>query len=110
MLPVHNLRVYLHGALRFLVGACPHCRPPFGMGVVYRTSRRSVTMRCQKCGLSWMMTAHQIAKAAEHWTATMDGRPYQGPSAAMVSVLIEWAGLVNERRGRRSASGARADG
>jgi hypothetical protein len=36
------------------------------LGVIYRRSDKSVTMRCEKCGLQWTMTwakIHQAAKA-----------------------------------------------
>jgi hypothetical protein len=38
--------------------------PDHTWGIVYRSSRRSVTFRCNCCGLLWTMTWHQMAKAA----------------------------------------------
>ena len=39
-------------------------------GVIYRRSHKSVTMRCQACGLQWTMTWAKINKAAMHHAAT----------------------------------------
>ena len=52
------------------VGACPACamfEPGMGMEaahtVVYRRSARSITMRCEDCGLQWTMTFSKIHEA-----------------------------------------------
>jgi uncharacterized Zn finger protein len=39
------------------------------VGVIYRSSKRSVTFRCFSCGLLWTMTWHQMAKAARRLEA-----------------------------------------
>ena len=58
--------------VRELFGVCALCLAtgsfdPDHLGVIYRRSPRSVTMRCDKCGLQWTMTfakIHQALKAA----------------------------------------------
>ena len=64
-------------ALRQVIGTCPACavtrRGTLGAtvdealghttGVVYRRSRKSVTMRCQFCGLQWTTTWVNVSQA-----------------------------------------------
>ncbi len=86
--------------LRLFVGNCPHCGKGFAPeSHIYRSSRRSVTMRCTICGLQWTMTLHQIAKAAERWGLT--------PETARL--ITEWADDVGESRGRKRAPASNDD-
>lgn len=79
--------------ITIMFGSCPHCRNV--EAVIYRTSVRSVTMRCRDCGLQWTMTAHQMAKAVERSGATK----HKGVAANMAAVFTEWAAAVGEQRG-----------
>jgi uncharacterized Zn finger protein len=44
-------------------GCHPHNADSREAAVIYRTSVRSVSMRCNRCGLLWTVTIHQLAKA-----------------------------------------------
>jgi len=41
-----------------------HADPDGDRVVIYRRSPKSITMRCNKCGLHWTMTRAKIHKAA----------------------------------------------
>jgi hypothetical protein len=71
-------------------------------GCVYRSSRRSVTLRCTRCGLLWTMTVHQIAKVAAR-LATLRGEADIAAASReqWAAAWAEWAACVPERRGRR---------
>jgi hypothetical protein len=77
-------------AIHHLAGNCPasaaHGNPYHiqGGGAIYRRSFRSVTMRCNECGLLWTVTFHQLAKVARLYADTNpDDRIYK-----------EWAVIV----------------
>jgi len=90
--------------LTMAVGTCPYCGPDAGGAVVYRSSTRSVTMRCRDCGLQWTMTIHLLARAAQQWAEEAKGSPVEGHTAALARYLAGWADALGERRGRRRAS------
>jgi hypothetical protein len=83
--------------IRQAVGTCPSCavvlRESLGAqlgvthGVVYRRSRRSLTMRCSFCGLQWTMTWVKIAQAMRR-QAEREG---EGELADVVADIAELA-------------------
>jgi hypothetical protein len=70
-------------------------------GIVYRSSRRSVTMRCQDCGLLWTMTVHQLAKATRRKAERMGDDEVAVLQQGIAARLEQWSELVDEDRGRR---------
>ena len=84
-------------AVSQLAGNCPAaCNLRFS-GAIYRSAPRSVTLRCSQCGLQWMVTVHQLAKAARrHWDAKSLGEE--------IATIERWAASVPERRGRKPAA------
>ena len=90
--------------LRLYAGNCPNCAawgrltPFHRTGVVYRLSARSVTFRCNHCGLQWTVTLHQFAKAARRWAdeAERGGSPDAG---VLRMIADHWP--VDETRGRK---------
>ena len=91
-------------SLYFQFGHCPaQCDDGSKLhgpsGHVYRSSSRSITLRCSQCGLLWTMTVHQIAKAAQR-LAERDG-PTADLCRRFAADWAEWAALVEDRRGRR---------
>jgi hypothetical protein len=115
-----KLPEYLYDVLFYYFGACPfgqssttghgdtagHCQ--FGSSAyVYRSSRRSVTMRCHYCGLLWTMTFHQMAKVArlraeDYEQRTGDYADYHQQQAALLRAFEMWAERLDERRGRHT--------
>jgi hypothetical protein len=105
----------LCGTLLMYFGACPHCQSSDGWQVgnnngstahIYRSSSRSVTMRCSQCGLHWTMTAHQMAKVAPGTIEKLEAAedfPGKSSDIASLRVLMTWAGDVGDIRGRRAA-------
>jgi hypothetical protein len=74
-----------------------------GDAVVYRSSWRSVTLRCCACGLLWTMTVHQMAKAARAHADRMSDSPHTNIRAVYerdARWLGEWAQEIDDRRGR----------
>jgi hypothetical protein len=65
---VKKISPAFHLSLLFGFSHCPaRCGGAelgFPSGHVYRSSKRSITLQCARCGLLWTMTVHQIAKAA----------------------------------------------
>jgi hypothetical protein len=64
------LKSWLYWAIRDAVGRCPLCSQyndsfgaPCQSSAIYRRSGRSVTMRCDSCGLQWTVTWAQLNKA-----------------------------------------------
>lgn len=101
-----NLDRWDRDAIRQMVGNCPFCASGgvsvFGLpkgteaGVIYRTSRRSLTMRCSICGLQWTMTWVKIHQAMQHRIAHEGDREMAGIVAELAAPA-----LANETRGRR---------
>jgi hypothetical protein len=90
---------------RFLFGACPY-HGQGSLGVVYRSSRRSVTMRCRLCGLQWTMTFVKMAQAARSIAEEMDanGSQYAARAYWLAEQLQAWAEYaVEETRGRHAS-------
>jgi len=93
-------------ALKMCFGTCPACSLDGLMqmpsGVIYRRSRRSVTMRCSTCGLQWTMTWAMINKAAKRHVQNAIGDEL-ALKASMYGTLVEATGFAVERetRGRR---------
>jgi uncharacterized Zn finger protein len=102
-------------AIRVVAGKCPHhdCWPPNGAGggQIFRSSHRSVTMRCPDCGLLWTVTVHQMVKAARRILAKRNESVWHSYEEFCelteqdVRVLERWAASVPERRGRRKGPG-----
>lgn len=99
-----NLDRWDRDAIRQVVGTCPFCATRDNLarqlgsptGVFYRSSRRSVTMRCAVCNLQWTMTWVKIHQAMQYLIA-YEG---DGEMAGVVARITEPA-LANETRGRR---------
>src|SRR5687768_9415878 len=98
----------IYDTLTMFFGGCPSCQasmvdPKYvsdSSGVVYRTSRRSVTMRCRDCGLLWTMTAHQMAKVARR---LCERDCYDARDRAALKAIDLWARNVHDTRGRTVA-------
>jgi hypothetical protein len=91
-------------AVKGIASWCPApgcCQYVSGLGGanIYRSSRRSVTMRCPDCGLTWTVTAHQMAKAARRLLETRNGELELDETDVLV--LERWAREVSDGRGRR---------
>jgi hypothetical protein len=89
--------------VRFNFGVCPSgCSGQLPDGVIYRSSLRSITMRCPRCGLLWTMTVHQMAKSARTHAQKMAerGSEYAELAGVHADRLGEWATAVNDKRGR----------
>jgi hypothetical protein len=94
-------------AVKFMFGRCPAgCGSMFPTGVIYRSSRRAVTLRCGACGIQWTMTAHQMAKAARGIADDPPPHLVDSPVATgmrnIAKLLSEWAESVDDKRGRRA--------
>lgn len=96
------------------VGSCPICAPwapgfipgsSIDGAVIYRRSNRSLTMRCETCGLHWTMTWAKINQAMRRHLALIgdietDADKYTAWIFESVREMTEPA-LANETRGRR---------
>jgi hypothetical protein len=99
---IRNLDRRYRSSLYWLFSRCPagchdgsKWQGPTGR--VYRSSWRSVTLRCTQCGLQWTMTVHRLAKAAERLAALQPDSEWQRRWAPL---WAEWARDVDDRRGR----------
>ncbi len=73
-------------------------------GHVYRSSLRSITLRCTRCGLLWTMTVHQLAKSATRLGTFYEAKGNERMAALQrqfAAEWAEWAGVVNDQRGRK---------
>jgi hypothetical protein len=91
------------GLFRLAIGACPACSvytASFfaGRSVIYRRSNRSVTMRCETCGLQWTMTYVQINKAMRRQQAMDDGGTPASVVYEQMTNATDFA-VENETRG-----------
>jgi hypothetical protein len=89
-------------------GQCPAgWQMPFGVSesVVYRSTARSITRRCNHCGLLWTMTVHQLAKSARRRADVMreSGDEYAAVQECLADQLEQWAASVGGSRGREKA-------
>ena len=88
--------------LKKTVGACPACamyvQGFFSWPVIYRRSPRSITMRCQTCGLQWTMTLAKINRAVSYHASTCgDGE--------IAKWLYEGAATLTEAAAKREERG-----
>jgi hypothetical protein len=104
------MRDRMYFGLLMCAGGCPAgcCGSDLPDSVVYRSSRRSVTMRCRHCGLLWTMTIHQIAKSARVKAERARARNADAEVVAMKTAVAqdfaEWSEHgVAETRGRTAA-------
>jgi hypothetical protein len=84
-------------------GRCPTgCSGGRPEAVVYRSSKRSVTLRCNGCGLLWTMTVHQMAKAARTNAdrAPTDGAEHGEVGRYRAELLGYWSEMIDDKRGR----------
>ena len=89
-------------AVLMVSGRCPGGCSTYGpTGVIYRSSKRSVTMRCSGCGLQWTMTIHRLAQTARRRAELMGSDEYAQAEALMAARLETWANWIDDRRGRR---------
>jgi hypothetical protein len=95
-----------HYSVQHDCGWCPSgCRGgrgdfQFPTGRVYRSSRRSLTMQCTKCGVQWMVTVHRVAQVVAQKAKT-EGRFLP---ELIAELWAEWASAIDDQRGRRKAS------
>jgi hypothetical protein len=80
--------------------ACPVCGRPEPR--IYRSSLRSVTLRCGRCGMQWTQTWYMLARAFEREVAPRLGVDAAAVTAAVLNLLGE-----NEHRGSGAAAGRR---
>ena len=98
--------------LQLAIGACPSCAVWVAAGmasrsVVYRRSNRSITMRCEVCGLQWTVTYAKLHAAMKRQLAGgLD--PDTAALYERIAELTEFA-AKNETRGRKSSTGGLAD-
>ena len=96
--------------LRAVVGSCPMCIERGKPAVIYRRSHKSVTMRCNKCGLQWTMTLARIHKAASkqatfpHDDLSEQLRDAVKAGYQVVAADTEYAACVAAARGRGARS------
>lgn len=78
--------------IRMHFGNCPAGCP--GDSVIYRSSARSMTMRCNSCGMLWTMTIHQMAKSMR---AIADGIAADDsePDPELVALGLTWADVAD---------------
>lgn len=100
----------LRWALSDTAGACPCCEAgwhPHGgpSGAIYRRSRRSVTMRCARCGLQWAVTYHMLLRAVERQLAQARNTHNREALAGHIAELRLLAEAAGEIRGRRRRTG-----
>jgi hypothetical protein len=86
----------VHHDCGFCPSGCHHSSFGFPTGRVYRSSRRSLTMRCTECGMQWMVTVHRVAQITAR-KAEADGRP---DSRVIAQLWAEWASAIDDQRGR----------
>jgi hypothetical protein len=94
----------VRGAARMAGGRCPAgCSGQLGLptAVVYRSSARSITYRCNVCGLQWTVTIHQLAKSARRVADLTRGSEFAHADDNVATVLERWAEAVGESRGRK---------
>jgi len=91
-------RFNVHNAARFArrLCACPVCTRPEPR--IYRSSLRSVTLQCGRCGLQWTMTWYMLARAFEREVAPKLSVDAAAVTTAVLNVLGE-----HESRGRKPA-------
>jgi hypothetical protein len=77
--------------------ACPICARPEPR--IYRSSLRSVTLQCSRCGLQWTMTWYMLARAFEREVAPQLSVDAAAVTTAVLNVLGE-----HESRGRKRPS------
>lgn len=93
------------------VGACPSCAV-FGVrflvsrSVIYRRSARSVTMRCEDCGLQWTMTLARINAVMERKAAAIDPDERTSPVYRGLAAMTAEAARA-ETRGRAATARAK---
>jgi hypothetical protein len=98
---------------RLTVGACPSCAVfdpgwEYGRTVIYRRSNRSVTMRCEVCGLQWTMTFAKIHQAVNRQLRRESVREHPRTAALYEDMAAMTANAPqNETRGRKPAETAR---
>lgn len=87
-------RFNVHNAARFArrLCACPVCARPEPR--IYRSSLRSVTLQCSRCGLQWTMTWYMLARAFER-----DVAPRLSVDAAAVTMAVLNLLGESEKRG-----------
>lgn len=63
--------------------------------MVYRWSPKSITMRCDRCGLQWMMTLNKI-----HWALKAERKAKHKPdeTTALIKALIKATRFAAERK------------
>ncbi len=76
--------------------ACPICARPEPR--IYRSSPRSVTLQCGRCGLQWTITWYMLARAFEREVAPRLSVDAASVTTAVLNVLGE-----HEGRGRKRA-------
>jgi hypothetical protein len=74
--------------------ACPVCARAEPR--IYRSSRRSVTLQCGRCGMQWTQTWYMLARAVEREVA-----PRLGVDSAVVTTAV--LNLLGEQEHRGSA-------
>jgi hypothetical protein len=91
-------RFNVHNAARFArrLCVCPVCTRPEPR--IYRSSLRSVTLQCGRCGLQWTMTWYMLARAFEREVAPKLSVDAAAVTTAVLNVLGE-----HESRGRKPA-------
>ena len=75
----------------------PDLRPPEPR--IYRSSPRSVTLQCGRCGLQWTITWYMLARAFEREVAPRLSVDAAAVTTAVLNVLGE-----HEARGRKRPS------
>jgi len=91
-------RFNVHNAARFArrLCVCPVCTRPEPR--IYRSSLRSVTLQCSRCGLQWTITWYMLARAFEREVAPKLSVDAAAVTTAVLNVLGE-----HESRGRKPA-------
>ena len=90
-------------ALRVGFGYCPAgCSGRLPNAVVYRSSKRSITLRCPTCGLLWTMTVQQMAKSATRTAEQMatSGSEHAPLASRLAEGLGEWSTAIGDTRER----------
>jgi hypothetical protein len=96
-------RVYV--AIIWTVGFCPAGCDTEPCAVIFRSSRRSITLRCRHCGLLWTVTVHQLAKVVRAKAEKTKGTEVGEVIARMAREFDGWADAVGDTRGRRAREG-----
>jgi len=108
-----RLPQYEGSIIKMAVGSCPACATyaagfPNDRTVIYRRSRRSITMRCEQCGLQWTMTWVKVHQATSRLaSAVPDDKTPATSIYEQVRDMTEFA-LERETRGRAIGRGARS--